>query len=331
MSLAILKEIFNPNDIARSFETFEPLKSTIIDTLFKNKENHSSPYLSYSTMKNLLRSVPVVRRDGSPVSLDNNEFTLDLFAPLPIKVSTNIRASELNDLKALMGNKAAIDAWRSKKIDELRQATRITTEGMASTVATTGKISWQLEVKGGQQEVYEIDFGKIPTLDGQTQFTNTSKIADIYNILKAMETKINMNGYGGKITFFTGKEVFTVLMNVLENITSYSQQNIIRVNLNANTLYVGGYEIISLDETYPDPTNTWVAKLNAKSLLAVASDIEGCVYYCALDSISANNQAMPMHIFPKINDDDTGITLIAQSKPVPMRPSAASCIWTAVA
>lgn len=331
MSLNALKQIFNPNDIAQSYETLEPLKTTVLDTLFRKRENHASPFLSYSQVKQQLRSVPVVRRDGSPVALQNTDIGIDLFAPLPVKVSVNVTAAELNDLKTLMGNKAALDAWRTKKVDELRRAVRITTEGMASVVASVGKISWQLDLKGGRFETYEIDFGKIPALEGAAQLTASSKISDIYNSLKAMETKINMNGYGGKITFFAGKDVFSVLLNALENITSYSQQNVIRVSLENGKISVGGYEILSLDETYPSPDGTWVTKLNPKTLLAVASEIEGCVYYCALDSVSANNQALPMHIFPKVNDDDSGIVLIGQSKPVPIRPSLASCTWTAVA
>lgn len=144
MSLQMLKNIFNPGDIARAFETLEPLKSTALDTFFTQKVIHPSPFMSYSEIKQLIRSVPVVRRDGIPVSLNNTDLDVELFAPLPIKVSVNVTAAELNDLRSLMGSEAAVNAWRNKKIDQLRKAIRTTTEGMASVVAATGKSLCQL-------------------------------------------------------------------------------------------------------------------------------------------------------------------------------------------
>lgn len=129
MSLAMLKQIFNPEDILKSFETLQPLKSTVIDTFFPQKVNHPSPFISYSEVEELLRSVPVVRRDGAPVPLQNTDLDVELFAPLPIKPFVNVTAAELNDLRALMGNQAAVAVWRTKKIDQLRKAARITIVG----------------------------------------------------------------------------------------------------------------------------------------------------------------------------------------------------------
>lgn len=327
MSLNMLKQIFNPEDILKSFETLQPLKSTVIDTLFTQKENHASPFMSYSEVEELLHSVPVVRRDGAPVPLQNTDLNVEFFAPLPIKPFINVTAADLNDLRALMGNQAAVNAWRTKKIDQLRKAARITTEGMASVVATTGKISWVLQLDNGRAGVYEVDFGQIPAAADLTPITNTSKTSDVYSALIEMETQINMNGYGGKITFFAGRKVFLTLVDIVENRTSYTNNNSVTAKLDAGKIIIGGYEIVSMTETYPAPNKQWVSKLNSKTLLAVAADIPGYVYYCALDSISANNQPLPMHIVPVVNDDDSGIKLIAQSKPVPMRPSKASCIW----
>lgn len=327
MSLNMLKQIFNPEDILKSFETLQPLKSTVMDTLFTQKVNHASPFMSYSEVEELLRSVPVVRRDGAPVPLQNTDLNVEFFAPLPIKPFINVTAADLNDLRSLMGNQAAVNAWRTKKIDQLRKAARITTEGMASVVAATGKISWPLELSNGRTGVYEIDFGQIPAAAGLTPITNTSKTSDIYSALIDMETQINMNGYGGKITFFAGRKVFLTLVDIVENRTTYTNNNSVTAKLDAGKIIIGGYEIYSMTETYPTPDKQWVSKLDSKTLLAVAADIPGYVYYCALDSISANNQPLPMHIVPVVNEDDSGIKLIAQSKPVPMRPSKASCIW----
>ena len=82
-----------------------------------------------------------------------------------------------------------------------------------------------------------------------------------------------------------------------------------------------------MDETYPNPNGdaAWVDKLDKKALLAVAVDSPGSVWYCAIDSISANNAATPLHIVPVARDDDSGIMLIGQAKPLPARASRASC------
>ena len=70
---------------------------------------------------------------------------------------------------------------------------------------------------------------------------------------------------------------------------------------------------------------THLPKLNPKVLLAVATNQPGKVWYCAIDSISANNAATPLHIVPVARQDDSGIMLIGQAKPLPARPSRASC------
>ena len=106
----------------------------------------------------------------------------------------------------------------------------------------------------------------------------------------------------------------------------------IRIELGAGKITIGGYVITSLSETYPDPVSgEWVPKLNAKTLMAVATDVPGTIWYCALDSISANNAALPLHIIPIQSQDDSGYTLIAQSKPVPGRSPKSVCLCTAVA
>ena len=52
---------------------------------------------------------------------------------------------------------------------------------------------------------------------------------------------------------------------------------------------------------------------------------EGNVWSCAIDSISADNAATPLHIVPVPRLDDSGIMLIGQAKPLPARPSRACC------
>lgn len=325
-----LQKIFNPQAIAKTFESMQPINSTVMDALYKERVNHQSPLLSYSEIQNTVQTVPLVRRDGSPVPLDNNDLSLNLFAPLPIKPSINITAAELNDLKTLLGNESAVSTWRNRKVEQLRRAVHQTTEAMASVAFSTGKISWLVDLKSGRTNTFEIDFGEIPAYDQSTKLTSDSSLSDVFSVLLGMAKQIARNGYGSSVDFYAGEEVFALLVDIADRPLSRSNNNI-KVVLESSQITIGGYTIHALLEEYPMPDGTWVRKLDSKTLQATSKNHTGTVYYCALDSISANNGALPFHIFPRITDDDSGIELIAQSKPVPMRSSRASVKWQALA
>lgn len=118
-----------------------------------------------------------------------------------------------------------------------------------------------------------------------------------------------------------------VLLGIVEQYVSTVETKPYRVSLEQGRVVVGGYTIRFMDETYPNPQDEteWLPKLNPKVLLAVATNQPGKVWYCAIDSISANNAATPLHIVPVARQDDSGIMLIGQAKPLPARPSRASC------
>ena len=139
--LAQLKGLFTPEAIAKTLAPMPPLESTIMDALFKNRPSHPLPVIGVQDLTPVVQTVPVVRRDGTPVNLDNEAVSMQFVAPLPVKVQIPVTASELNDLKVIFGNQAAVAAWRARKVDQVRRAVRDTTEGMCAVVATTGKLS----------------------------------------------------------------------------------------------------------------------------------------------------------------------------------------------
>lgn len=325
-----LKNIFNPQAIARTFESLTPVSSTVMDSLFRQRINHPSAVLSYNEIKNAVQTVPLVRRDGLPVPLDNTDLSFNLFAPLPIKPSVNVTASELNDLKILMGNETAINAWRSRKIEQLRNAVHQTTEAMASVVFATGKISWLVDLKNGRSSTFEIDYGEIPSYEQSQKLTKDSTLSEVFAVLLGMSKKLSRNGFGSAADFYAGADVFSLLIDIADKPYSRSNENI-KVSLEQNKIIIGGFTVYAMLEEYPVPNGTdWANKLDAKVLQAASKNHQGAVYYCALDSISANNSALPFHVVPVPTHDDSGIELIAQSKPVPMRSSLASVKWQAV-
>lgn len=330
--LANLKGIFAPQAVAQSLKTLPPLESTIMDRFFKQRPTHPLSMLGITDLKAVVQTVPVVRRDGVPVPLDNESIETQFFAPLPIKVQVPVTAAELNDLRVLLGNTASLEAWRTRKVDQIRQAVHATTEGMCAGVLTTGKLAWPVQLPGGRTESYGIDYGAPLTHTLTTKLTGTSKLSDVYRLLRAMQQEVRMAGIGGKVEFLCGEDVAAVFLDMAENYRSTAQDAPIGIKLGDGEVRIGSYVIRFMDETYPAPmTGEWVPKLDAKTLMCVAVDVPGTIWYCAIDSISANNAAVPLHIVPVKSDDDTSITLIGQAKPMPARPSRAVCKAVVVA
>lgn len=324
--LATLKGLFAPQAVAQSLKTLPPLESTVMDRYFKSRPAHPLPMLGVTDLKAVVQTVPVVRRDGVPVPLDNEEMETQFFAPLPLKVQVPVTAAELNDLRVLLGNTASLEAWKTRKVEQIRQAVHVTTEGMCAGVLTTGRLSWPVALPGGRAETYGIDYGAPLSHELSAKLTASSKLSDVYRLLRAMQQKIRMAGIGGKVEFLCGEDVAAVFLDMVENYKSTVQDAPVSIKLGDGEVRVGAYVIRFMDETYPSPvTGDWVPKLDAKTLMGVAVDVPGTIWYCAIDSISANNAAVPLHIVPVPRDDDSGIMLIGQAKPLPARPSRATC------
>ena len=325
--LVNLKGIFTPQAVAESLKILPPLETTIMDSLFRQRPTHQFPVIGVSDLVSVVQTVPVVRRDGTPIALKGETASMEFIAPLPVKVKIPVTASELNDLKLIFGNQAAVAAWRTRKVEQIRQTVRNTTEGMCAVVAATGKLTWPVELEGGRRETYEVDYGPLLSYTPEAMLTAASKLPDVYRLLRGMELTVKQAGLGGNVEFWAGSDVVAALLGIVETYISTTESKPYRISLEQGRIMVGNYAIRFMDETYPNPENEgeWLPKLDAKALLAVATNQPGAVWYCAIDSISANNAAVPLHIVPVPRDDDSGIMLIGQAKPLPARPSRASC------
>lgn len=331
--LAQLKGLFTPKAVAKALAPLPPLKTTVMDNLFKNRPTHPLPVIGVQELAGVVQTVPVVRRDGTPISLEGESVSMQFIAPLPVKVKIPVTASELNDLKVIFGNQAAVSAWRSRKVDQIRRAVRDTTEGMCAVVASTGKLTWPVELDGGHRETYEVDYGPLLSFTPAALLTASSKLPDVYKLLRGMELEVKKGGLGGNVEFWAGSDVVAVLLGIVEQYMSTVENKPYRVVMEQGKIVVGNYVIRFMDETYPSPLDKsqWVSKLDSKTMLCVATNQQGNVWYCAIDSISANNAAVPLHIVPVVRDDDSGIMLIGQAKPLPARPSKATCKAVVVA
>lgn len=325
--LANLKNIFSPGAVAQSLKALPTLETTIMDALFKQRPPHPLALIGVSDLVSVVQTVPVVHRDGTPIALKGETASIDFIAPLPIKVKVPVTASELNDLKVIMGDSAAVGAWRTRKVDQIRQTVRNTTESMCAVVAATGKLSWPVETEGGRRELWEVDYGAPLSVTPPAKLSAASSVADVYDLLDLMEEKIRRAGMGGNVEFWAGRDVVRVLLKMAEQYKSTANGTPYSLKVEQGQIVVAGYVIRFMKETYPSPADEteWLDKLDPKTLLATAASAPGTVWYCAVDSISANNATTPLHIVPVARDDDSGITLIGQAKPLPARPSRATC------
>lgn len=334
--LVTLKGLFTQQAIAESLEALPDLPTSIMDAAFPQRPTHPFPSVGVSDLVRVTGTIPVVRRGGQPYSMGGEGLDIQIIAPRPLKPSINVTAAELNDLRMLLQNAGALNAWRAQKLDMLRRSVRDTTEAMASVVLTTGKVSWPSQIDGGGLENYEIDYGPVLTFTPDALLTGTSKVSELYTLLVNMRQTVRRQGYGGSVEFFAGTKVFGVIMDMAQAYTSTSQgSGGLRVDLpndKQGVLTVGGFKVTLMDETYQSPENgEWVDKLGTTTLLGYAVDAPGKVWYCAIDSISAQNAATPFHVIPEVLPGDSGYRLIAQSKPLPARNPKTIVKATAVA
>lgn len=326
--LVNLKGLFTAQAVAEALTRLPDLKTTVLDAAFPQRPTHPFPAVGLSELTPVTGTIPVVSRSGLPIPIGGDELDIALIAPQPIKPSINVTAAELNDLKMIMGNAAGLEAWKGNKIDALRRAVRDTTEAMAVGVLYQGKLAWPSRRDGGAMATYEVDYGSPLTYAPAAKLTAASKVKDVYLILLDMRGKIREEGIGGHVVFHAGKDAFLAIMGICENYVSTARGDNVRVELSKEqgVINVGGFDIRLMDETYNDPVSgSHVAKLNPKALVGFATDAVGKVWYCAIDSISAQNAAVPFHVVPEALPGDSGFRLIAQSKPLPARNSRATC------
>ena len=326
--LVTLKGLFTPQAVAEALTRLPDLKSTILDAAFPQRPTHPFPTVGLSELTPVTGTIPTVSRSGLPISIGGDELDIAFIAPQPVKPSIDVTAAELNDLKMILGNAAGLEAWKANKVEALRRTVRDTTEAMASVVLSQGKLSWPSRRSGGSLATYEVDYGPVLSYTPAAKLTAASKVRDVFLILLDMQSRIREQGIGGNVSYFAGKDVFLMLMGICENYTSTARGDSVRVEMSREQggINIGGFDIKLMDETYKDPASgSYVPKLNPKTMLAFAADAVGKVWYCAIDSVSAQNAAVAFHVVPEALPGDSGFRLIAQSKPLPARNSKATC------
>jgi hypothetical protein len=248
------------------------------------------------------------------------------FGGLQVFLSSRLRRLVL---QLLFTNAVSRSEWVANKVDELRQIIRKTTEALAATVLTTGKLSWPIKLSGGVTDTFTVDYGSPLTYTPAAPWS-AANLTDIYNTLTDMDNKIQEAGFGGKVEFFAGRSAFGQLINIAQGWAAAANSNPISITLNEGSANIAGYTIYRVSERYESPlTGEFVDKIDANSLVAFVADANAKIFYCAIDSLSADNRALPFHVFPEEKADSV-IVLTAQAKPVPARNPKTVCAATVI-
>jgi hypothetical protein len=326
-----LRGLFTSQSIAETLKALPPLKTTVIDKAFKATATHPLPTIGIAELKHVTGVIPFVRRGSDNIKISPQSSEAMIFAPLPLKPSIEVTAAELNDLQLIFANSVSKSEWISAKVDELRQIIRKTTEALAAGVLTTGKLSWPIKLSGGGMDTFTVDYGAPLTYTPAVAWNATgATLKDIYDTLTDMDNEIQEAGFGGKVEFLCGRDAFGQLINIAQGWAAAASANPISITLKEGSAEIAGYTIHRVSERCESPlSGEFIDKIGANSLIGFVADSSAKVIYCAVDSLSADNRALPFHVFPEEKADSV-VVLTAQAKPVPARNPKTVCIATVV-
>lgn len=322
-----LKGLFTPQALAMHLKALGEVKSTVMDACFPQRLQRASALIGVSELLRIVKAIPVVSRGGMSLPIDAGSISAQMIEPLPVKPSHDITGQALNDLRIILGEQASLEVWARGIIDFLRGTCRETTEAIACQ-ALTGKIEWPVKLDGGDWDSYVVDFGATNTqAPAKAWNADGVKLADVRKHLVAMAQANKQAGYGGKVEFMAGSDAFTALYALAEAFSSTAKM---KVEINGDTINVGGYLVHSMDEQYADPkTGSMVPKVAANKVVGYSTGAPGAVFYAALDDLDAKLKPLPFFPKPVKLPEGNGFKIIGQSKPLPARASKSIC-WATV-
>ncbi len=324
--------LFTPEAIRTHLKNAEPIDTTVIDTFFPKTIQSLLPAVGVADLYEAAKTIPMVMRGGSPISLKTESMQMDLVEPLPLKGSYPITGRELNDLRMILGNAASAQAWRNSRIEYLRQVLRHSAEAVAAK-ALTGAITWPVRLDGGQYDTWTYAWGATKTVAAAIKWDSAEPkptAADIRALLKAMRTQARKRGLGAKIRYLAGEDAFQAAFNVVESMTAAQALKVgFELKQKEGAIDFGGFLLEEFSETYPDPrTSADTPKVPANAVVALPEKAF-TRFYAALDNIKAGLQPLPIFVHVVEDQRGGGFELIGESKVLPA-PVSDAIVWATV-
>jgi hypothetical protein len=322
-----LRSYFTPAMVVQRLKQLQPLNTTVVDTFYARKVNHPFDKVGRSDLASIVSTIPLINRGAPSIAVKRGALTLDDYEPFEVAPHDFFTAADLNRLKNL--DDKSIQARLSAVDDNLRRICRGTAEAIASK-SLTGTITWPVALESGQTDTYSLNFGSTLTFTPDVLWDNAdAKVRQVFSDLKKMRTLIRNKGYGDKVKFWAGEDVYSQLLALVETYGENPKAKL-RVEVAEAGITIGGFVIEEMAETYVDPlTGTATYKVDPKKIMAFATDAVHTLFYCALDDIDSNLAALPYYSKPVKSEDPSGVKIIGRSKPLPAPVVGAIC-WATV-
>lgn len=321
-----LRTAFTLPYFAKIIERKKAQKSVIFDRVFANRETTPFAMIDIHEIIDVVKSVPVVTRDGKSVTLTTGIRGNQTFEPMPVYINKQLTGKMLNDLKQLLGQENGSSLIQSE-IDRITMSLMSSVEKTRNALcaqAITGKIDYQMATDGGYERYkveYGADSGAILGYDiAEEKKWNQPDVGmgDVLKDLMAIKRKLMSEGSAGTVSFLAGAELFAALTN---KITSLPNDQRFGAVVTGEKITVGGYTIELCDGYYNDRDSSGndVVKpeLADDALFAWVEGVP-VLMYAAIDDIEGNLQASPFFSRTVKIDDPSGLKIIGESKPFPV-------------
>lgn len=322
-----LRKYITPTTVAEIIKSLPPLNTPVVDKVYPpdNRKPHVFPVIGVAEISRNIQNVPVVRRGTAAVPVSGGTQNISYIEPQPIEVSDFVGGADLNNLKLL--DERGIQEWIKGKIDALRKIARKTVEAL-SAQSLKGNISYAMKVDAGI-DTYTVDFGATLSYAPATLWSDTNKkIGDILKDLVKMRSLIEENsGYGGSVGILAGESAFAQLVN---RVVSLGNDNRVSATITENGVNLAGFRIELMNSSYRDLINDQNVKVvDDNSIVMFAEDAPFTLYYLAIDDVDAGLQPLPLFARAIKEDNPSGYTIVAKSKPLPVPVPKAIC-WAQV-
>ena len=310
-----IRVLFTREAIIARLLALPPILTPARDSVFTDRPNHPLPLVGKDFILSVANALPLVRRGAASVAAGPPAGTVDFYEPLPVRPNVSVTGAELNNLQLLDGR--GMEAWAIEKTDFLRRRVRATTEALCA-LATSGKITYPVQLEGGAFEDWFIDFGNILSVTPSKLWSAAdASMKDVMRLLVNMRKKIQMAGFAsGALEIWAGEDAFNTLFGLAEALKSTAQ---IRVEITGEGIQVGTFTVKLRSEQWVNPqTKAMTPYVPAKNVRMIAKDAGHRLPYCALDDLDAKLLAMPIFIKPIVTKDPSGYKLVAESKPFPV-------------
>jgi len=322
-----IRKYMTAKAIAQRIEASVAIATPIRELVFKRSKQHPYPKIGIDQIKKVVGNVPVVRRGTPAVPIKKGSRSVDEIAPDGIDLQDFISAADLNNMRLL--DSVNVQGVINGVLDDMLLMTKKTTEALCAQ-SLTGAIKYPMMSDDGDEpyEISYVDNASMPEYTG-AKLTSSSTINDVIDVLDAMETLVQDEGWGGNVEILAGISIYNLIRKIVE--TKSTKQNHISAKIEKGTIEIGGYTIRKVNASYKGYLAAGgsigtVKEIPEKSLCMVDLSAPHTLFYLALDDIDAGLQAMPFYAAPgDVKKNPSGVEIIGRSKPVPAPVVGAIC------